>query len=151
MSFGWKEKRSKNILRSWAVVHKRKGQIRIPRPRLGHLAEIHGVCLRENDNMLPQFASNSVSHSLPAKRSARFLKWLFYAHYIYFLPTYFPLRPWNWLFCFQQCTKVVFIKVTNVFMIAPLGDASVSILQDSLGVLHPFSWQPCTLPSMTQS
>lgn len=52
---------------------KQKCQICIQRSRLGYLAEIHGLCLREND-MLPQLAINSVSHSLPAKRSARFLK-----------------------------------------------------------------------------
>lgn len=126
-------------------MQKRKCQICIQRSRLGHLAEIHGLCLRENDNMLPQLAINSVSHSLPAKRSARFLKWLFYAHYIYFLSTYFPLHPWNLLFCFQQCTKFVLIKVTNDFIIATLGDPSVSILQDSFGVLNTLSLQPFNL------
>lgn len=89
--------------------------------------------------------SYQLSHSVPAKRSTRFLKWLFYAHYIYFLSTYFPLHPWNLLFCFQQCTKFVLIKVTNDFIIATLGDPWVSILQDSFSVLNTLSLQPFNL------
>lgn len=46
-------------------MQKQKCQIHIQRPRLGHLAEIHGLCLRENDNMLPQLAINSAIHCQP--------------------------------------------------------------------------------------
>lgn len=90
------KKRSESNLGSWAVVQKRKCQIHIQRWRLGHSSWNTWFMFKrkwQHASSASYQLRSPCGHSLPAKRSARFLKWTFYAHYIYFLSTYFPLPP----------------------------------------------------------
>lgn len=92
----WIKKRKRTKIENLAVVQKRECQIHTQRLRLGHLGWNTWFTYKRKWQHTSSFSYQFCSpfgHLLPAKSSARFFKWIFYAHYIYFLSTYFPLPP----------------------------------------------------------